>query len=181
LGNVGANISAFGAIGRGGGDIVHVDSKVQHSRASLSVELAVPFLTEERVDECMLVSGMKALSRSEDMKFVSGVRIRVKEGFEVKVRDTAFTLRGCQSAELFCCYCINTDFILSSGHLQWYCLTRSGECTFIAGSHILSLSGYPFHFRRYCNCLECPCHRWLQMASTLYCSSPLTRSGGGWE
>jgi hypothetical protein len=30
----------------------------------------------------------------------------VKEGFEIEVRDTAFTLGDRQSAELFCCCCV---------------------------------------------------------------------------
>jgi len=29
----------------------------------------------------------------------------------------------------------------SSGHLWWYCLTISGACTLLIGSHVLSLAG----------------------------------------
>jgi hypothetical protein len=156
LGYVGANISAFGAVGRGGGDIVHVDLKVRHSRASLSVVLTVVFFAEERMDKGVLVCGVEALSRSEDVEFVGCVRVRAEEGFEIEMRDAAFILGDRQSAELFCCCRISTDFILSSGRFRWYCLTNSGECTCVAGSQVLSLSGYPFHFRRYCNCLDRP-------------------------
>jgi hypothetical protein len=50
---------------------------------------------------------------------------------------------------------------------------------FLTGSHILSLSGYPFHLIRYWS-LHQLC-QWAQMASTSYCSSPLITSGGGLE
>jgi hypothetical protein len=135
---------------------VHVDLKVQYNRESLSVELTEVFLTEERVHERVLVCDMKALSRFEDMEFVSGVWVGAKQGFEVEMRDTAFTLVGCQSAELFCCCCIRAAFMQLSGCFLWYCFTRSEKCNCSADSHVLSLSGYPFHFRRYCNCLEHP-------------------------
>jgi hypothetical protein len=106
-----------------------------------AVEGAVAFLTEVGVDEHVLVSGVEALSRFEYVEFVGGVGIRVKQGFEVEVRDAAFILGGRQGAEWFLCRVSRVAFILSRGFRQWYCLTNSGECTCIAGSHILSLSG----------------------------------------
>jgi hypothetical protein len=106
-----------------------------------AVEGAVAFLTEVGVDECVLVSGMEALSRFEYVEFVGGVGVRAKQGFEVEVRDAVFILGGHQSAEWFLRWASRAAFILLRGFQRWYCLTNSGECTCIAGSHILSLSG----------------------------------------
>jgi hypothetical protein len=78
--------------------------------------VAVVFFAKEGMDECMLVCGMEALSRSENVKFVGCIGICMEEGFKVEVRDAVFSLRDCQSAELFCCCCISVDFILSSRH-----------------------------------------------------------------
>jgi hypothetical protein len=105
------------------------------------VEGAVSFAAEVGVDECMLVGGVEALSRFEYMEFVGGVGVGVKQGFEVEVRSAVFILRGRQSAELAFCWVSRAVFMLSRGFCRWYCLTRSGECTCVAGSHILSLSG----------------------------------------
>jgi hypothetical protein len=105
------------------------------------VEGAVAFTAEVGVDECVLVSGVETLSRFEDVELVGGVGIRAEQIFEVKVWDTAFILVGCQSAGLLFCGDSGVAFILSRGFLQWYCLISSGECTCIAGSHVLLLSG----------------------------------------
>jgi hypothetical protein len=56
------------------------------------VEGAVTFSAEVGVDEHMLVSGMEALSRFENMKFVGRVGVQVEQGFEIKVRDAMFIL-----------------------------------------------------------------------------------------
>jgi hypothetical protein len=116
-----------------------------------AVEGAIAFAAEVGVDERVLVSGVEALSRFEYVEFVGGVGVGVKQGFEVEVRDAAFILGGRQSAELSFCRASRAAFMLSRGFRRWYCLIRSGECTCAAGSHVLSLSGYPFHLRRYCN------------------------------
>jgi hypothetical protein len=78
LGDVGANIRVLGAGGRGRGDIMHVDSKVRHSEASLSEELAVCFLTEERVDEDVLLNDVGVLSRLEDVESANGTGVGVR-------------------------------------------------------------------------------------------------------
>jgi hypothetical protein len=105
------------------------------------VEGAVLFSAEVGVDECVLVSGVEALSRFEYVELVGGVGVGAKQGFEIEVRDTVFILGGCQGAELSFCQASRAAFMLSRGFCRWYCLTKSGECTCIAGSHILSLSG----------------------------------------
>jgi hypothetical protein len=105
------------------------------------VEVAVSFSAEVGVDECVLVGGVEALSRFEYMEFVSGIGVGAKQGFEVEMRDAAFILRGRQSAELSFCRASRAAFMLSRGFLRWYCLIKSGECTCVAGSHVLSLSG----------------------------------------
>jgi hypothetical protein len=40
-------------------------------------------------------------------------------------------------------------FIFWRGQCLWYCFISSGACTSVASSHVLSLSGYPFHLMRY--------------------------------
>jgi hypothetical protein len=70
-------------------------------------------------------------------------------------------------------------FILSKDFDRRYALIRSGACTWSAVSQVLSLSGYPFHFRRYCNVLFFPWYRWLTIRSTSYSSTSSIRSGGG--
>jgi hypothetical protein len=40
-----------------------------------TVEGAVVFATEVGVDECMLVSGVQSLARSENVKLVGGIRV----------------------------------------------------------------------------------------------------------
>jgi hypothetical protein len=45
--------------------------------------------------------------------------------------------------------------VLIRGCFLWYCFISKGACTWSADSQVLSASGYPFHFRRYCNsCLR---------------------------
>ena len=39
---------------------------------------------------------------------------------------------------------------------RWYVLIRSGACMCWAGSHVLSLSGYPFHLIKYSRVLDLP-------------------------
>ena len=75
MGDVGANIRVLGAGGRGRGDIMHVDSKVQHNRVSLSMEATVGFLTEERVDEDVILASVMVLSRFEDVECTSGTGV----------------------------------------------------------------------------------------------------------
>jgi hypothetical protein len=86
-----------------------------------AVEGAVAFSAEVGVDECMLVGGVEALSRFEYVKFVGGVGVGAKQGFEVEVRDAAFILGGHQSAKLFLRWASRAAFILSRGFRQWYC------------------------------------------------------------
>jgi hypothetical protein len=38
----------------------------------------------------------------------------------------------------------------------WYSFSKCGDCRWVSGSHVLSLSGYPFHLIRYCNCFCFP-------------------------
>jgi hypothetical protein len=45
--------------------------------------------------------------------------------------------------------CGRTLLYPSSGRLRWYLRTNSGANTCSTGSHVLSASGYPFHFTRY--------------------------------
>jgi hypothetical protein len=106
-----------------------------------AVEGAVVFSAEVGVDECVLMGGVEALSRFEYVKFVGGVGIGAKQGLEVEVRDAVFILGGRQSAELSFCLDSRAAFMLSRGFLWWYCLVSSGDCTCVAGSHVLSLSG----------------------------------------
>src|SRR5712671_3706469 len=47
-------------------------------------------------------------------------------------------------------------FICSAGFRRWYSFRSVGVCRCPAGSHVLSLSGYPSHLTRYCKCFPLP-------------------------
>jgi hypothetical protein len=53
--------------------------------------------------------------------------------------------------------------------------------TSVVLSHVLSLSGYPFHLMRYWRCFDLPKFWCTFICSILYYSLSLIRSGGGWE
>ena len=82
-----------------------------------------------------------------------------------------------------CCLILamSIHFIFSNGHCLWCCLIRSRACICSAGSQVLLLFRYPFHFMRYWNFLFFPKCRWFFIISTLYSTSPFVRSGGSWE
>jgi hypothetical protein len=63
----------------------------------------------------------------------------------------------------------------------WYCFIKSEAWTWVAGSHILSLSGYPSHLTKYWSSFPRPIFRCPMICSTWYSSSPSTNSGGGRE
>ena len=98
----------------------------------------------------------------EDREFVSCVWVRVEERDKVDVwdgRSLGFSTEfGALVTQFDCCGIrfVELVFIAARGCRQWYCLISVGTCTFSTGSHMLSLSGYPSHFTRYCNCFHCP-------------------------
>src|SRR5713101_5042835 len=47
-------------------------------------------------------------------------------------------------------------FMCSMGSRRWYSFRSIGVCRCPAGSHVLSLLGYPSHLTRYCNCFPLP-------------------------
>ena len=72
-------------------------------------------------------------------------------------------------------------FIFCSGWHLWCCFTRLGVWTSVAFSHVLLLSGYPFHLMRYWWCFDLPKFQCAFICSTSYSSSLLIKSGGGQE
>ena len=87
----------------------------------------------------------------EDMEFVSGKWGGSQEGAE-EARWLGRIQDGCWGHWKVTWFA----FIPESGLCLWYSLSRSGARTRSAGSHVLLLSGLPFHLMRYCNVLECP-------------------------
>src|ERR1700730_617738 len=67
---------------------------------------------------------------------------------------------GCSIVGVGCHFVVRMAVLLSilgliNGHFLWYCFISAGACTWSTDSQVLSASGYPFHFRRYCNsCLR---------------------------
>jgi hypothetical protein len=72
-------------------------------------------------------------------------------------------------------------FMLSRGCLRWYALMRSDTCMCSGATHLLLLSGKPFHLIRYWSFLFFLYCQWL-IIFLISCSSSLsTKSGGGQE
>ena len=125
----------------------------------------VVFFAEEHMFEGMLVSDMwaaamgerarevfvRAGARLEDMEFMGGKGGSLQEGVE-----EARSFRGIQDECWGYWRVIRFAFIPESGLCLWYCFSKSGARTKSAGSHVLSLSGLPFHLMRYWSVLDCP-------------------------
>ena len=110
-----------------------------------AVYRAVSVPAEVGVFQGVLVCDMDAAFGDEDCKLMCGVGVGAEERSEWECQDGGLdvAIRG-------------RAFINSLEWRRSYCLINSGTCTWSAGSQMLSLSGYPFHFRRYCNCFFRP-------------------------
>ena len=94
---------------------------------------------------------VRARAWFKDMELVCGERSSLQEG----AKETGSLGRiqgGCWGRRRVARFA----FIPESSLCLWYCFSKSGARTRSAGSHVLLLSGLPFHLMRYYNILEHP-------------------------